>query len=587
MIRSHYCADISKIIESKEVSVAGWVVKKRNLGGLIFLDIRDITGVIQAVVNPEFKDVFEIADKIKQESCIKVTGNVSLKPSDQIKENDQKGDFELQISGIDVLNMAEPLPINMDIAPEKNSEEQRLKYRYLDLRNISVAQKIIFRSQMNMLISDFMKKNHFFNIETPMLTKSTPEGARDYIVPSRTNKNCFFALPQSPQLFKQLLMVSGFDRYYQIVRCFRDEDLRLDRQPEFTQLDVEMSFVDAVDVMKMSENLVKFLFKTMLKVDLPEFPVVSYEAVMDRYGSDKPDLRNPLFLVNLKDMFLDSKFNVFNLAANNKNSKVVAMKIPEGAEFSRKKIDDYAEFVKKYGAKGLAWMKINGVGEKNDIQSPISKFLDKEEVAKIIDMTEAQSGDLVFFVADNIKIVDASLGALRDKVAADLDLIDCERWAPLWVVDFPMFEKTDDRLHSLHHPFTAPKDGVFKEDVETTIADAYDLVLNGFEIGGGSKRINNAEMQLEVFKALGFSQEQAESEFGFFVNSLKYGAPPHAGIAFGLDRIAMLMTNASSIRDVIAFPKTTKAACPLTLAPNVVAGDQLNDLGLEIKKEDK
>ncbi|WP_428636990.1 aspartate--tRNA ligase [Shewanella sp.] len=590
-MRSHYCGDVNRSHVGEEVTLVGWVNRSRDLGGVVFLDLRDREGVIQVVYDPDLPEVFDVASTLRSEFCVQVKGLVRARPDSQINDQMRTGEIEVLGKALTILNSAPALPINMD-KNQHNTEEQRLKYRYLDLRRPEMAERIIFRSKVTSAVRRFLDGNGFLDIETPILTKATPEGARDYLVPSRTYKGQFFALPQSPQLFKQLLMMSGFDRYYQIVKCFRDEDLRADRQPEFTQIDIETSFMTSAEVMDKTEEMVRGLFKELLNVELGEFPKMTFAEAMRRYGSDKPDLRNPLELIDVADLVKDVDFKVFQEPANDSEGRVAVLCVPGGASLSRKQLDEYGKYVNIYGAKGLAWMKVNELDKGLEgIQSPVLKFLSEEVVNGILARTGAANGDLILFGADKANIVAEAMGALRLKVGEDFNLLQGD-WKPLWVVDFPMFERTSDGgLHAMHHPFTAPS-GISPAELEANptaaISDAYDMVLNGCELGGGSVRIHNSEMQSAVFRILGINDEEAQEKFGFLLEALKYGTPPHAGLAFGLDRIVMLMTGASSIRDVMAFPKTTTAACPLTNAPGFANPVQLEELGVsvvEAKKE--
>ncbi|QYJ99933.1 aspartate--tRNA ligase [Shewanella psychrotolerans] len=589
-MRSHYCGDVNGSHVGEEVTLVGWVNRSRDLGGVVFLDLRDREGIIQVVYDPDLPEVFEVASTLRGEFCVQVKGVVRARPESQINDQMRTGEIEVLGKALTILNSAAPLPINMD-KNQHNTEEQRLKYRYLDLRRPEMAERIIFRSKVTSAVRRFLDGNGFLDIETPILTKATPEGARDYLVPSRTYKGQFFALPQSPQLFKQLLMMSGFDRYYQIVKCFRDEDLRADRQPEFTQIDIETSFMTSEQVMDKTEEMVRGLFKELLNVDLGEFPKMTFEEAMRRFGSDKPDLRNPLELIDVADLVKDVDFKVFQEPANDVDGRVAVLCVPGGASLSRKQLDEYGKYVNIYGAKGLAWMKVNELEKGMEgIQSPVLKFLSEEVVNGILSRTNAANGDLILFGADKANIVAEAMGALRLKVGEDFDLLQGE-WKPLWVVDFPMFERTSDGgLHAMHHPFTAPSNmtpAELEANPIAAISDAYDMVLNGCELGGGSVRIHNSDMQSAVFRILGISDEEAQEKFGFLLEALKYGTPPHAGLAFGLDRIIMLMTGATSIRDVMAFPKTTTAACPLTNAPGFANPVQLEELGIAVVEAKK
>ncbi|WP_417346697.1 aspartate--tRNA ligase [Ferrimonas sp.] len=586
-MRSHYSGLVTEALVGQEVTLVGWVNRRRDLGGVIFLDLRDREGIVQVVYDPDLPEVFETASSLRGEFCVQVKGLVRARPESQVNANMTTGAIEVLGKELTILNKAAPLPIdfNTDV-----SEEQRLKYRYLDLRRPEMTERMLFRSKVTSEVRRFMDDAGFLDIETPILTKATPEGARDYLVPSRTHKGEFFALPQSPQIFKQLLMMSGMDKYYQIVKCFRDEDLRADRQPEFTQIDIETSFMSAEQVMATTESMIRTLFKKMMDVDLPEFPHMSYAEAMQRYGSDKPDLRNPLELVDVADLLSEVEFKVFNGPANDPEGRVATLRIPGGATLSRKQIDDYTKFVGIYGAKGLAWVKVNEAGKGIEgVQSPVAKFLSDEIINAIVERNGAEAGDIILFGADSYSVVTDSMGALRLKAGEDFGLTTDE-WKPLWVVDFPMFEKVDGRFHALHHPFTAPRD-MTPEELEanpaTALSDAYDMVLNGVELGGGSVRIHDQEMQATAFRILGISDEEAEQKFGFLLEALRYGAPPHAGLAFGLDRLVMLMTGAASIRDVMAFPKTTTAACPLTDAPSPANPDVLEELAIDLVKQEK
>ncbi|MCL1124760.1 aspartate--tRNA ligase [Shewanella surugensis] len=589
-MRSQYCGDVNASHVGQEVTLVGWVNRSRDLGGVVFLDLRDREGIVQVVYDPDLPEVFDKASSLRSEFCVQVAGLVRARPDSQINKDMRTGEIEILGKGLTILNSAPALPINMD-KNQHNTEEQRLKYRYLDLRRPEMAERIIFRSKVTSAVRRFLDGNGFLDIETPILTKATPEGARDYLVPSRTYKGQFFALPQSPQLFKQLLMMSGFDRYYQIVKCFRDEDLRADRQPEFTQIDIETSFMSSDQVMAQTEAMTRGLFKELLNVDLGEFPKMTFAEAMRRFGSDKPDLRNPLELVDIADLVNDVEFAVFKGPANDADGRVAVLRIPGGAKLSRKQLDEYAKYVTIYDAKGLAWMKVNDLDKGMEgIQSPVLKFLTEAVVKGILNRTGAQTGDIILFGADKANVVAEAMGALRLKAGEDFDLLEGD-WRPLWVVDFPMFERTSDGgLHAMHHPFTAPSDmtpEALEANPTAAISDAYDMVLNGCELGGGSVRIHNADMQAAVFRVLGIEEEEANEKFGFLLEALRYGTPPHAGLAFGLDRIVMLMTGASSIRDVMAFPKTSTAACPLTNAPGEADPAQLLELGIGVLETSK
>jgi aspartyl-tRNA synthetase len=586
-MRSHYCGQVNESLIGQVVTVAGWVHRRRDHGGVIFVDLRDREGLLQIVFDPDAKDVFADAERLRSEFCVRITGKVRARPEGTVNASLASGQVELLARELEILSRSETPPFHHD---EVTNEELRLKYRYIDLRRDVMQKRLRLRHQVTRAMRNFLDDNGFIDVETPMLTKATPEGARDYLVPSRTHPGHFFALPQSPQLFKQLLMMSGFDRYYQIVRCFRDEDLRAERQPEFTQLDIETSFMSEEQIMQLMEDLIRSIFKTVLGVELPNpFPRMSYAEAMRRYGSDKPDLRNPLELVDVADLVRGCDFKVFAGPASNPNGRVTALRVPKGGtSLSRKEIDDYTAYVARYGAKGLAYVKVNEQAKGRDgLQSPILKFLSDEAVAGILSRTGAEDGDLIFFGADTAKVVSDALGALRLKVGQDLKLVEAG-WRPLWVVDFPMFEFDPEakRWVALHHPFTAPRNedpAALRADPGSAISKAYDMVLNGSEIGGGSVRIHRQEMQSTVFDLLGISSEEAQVKFGFLLEALKYGAPPHGGIAFGLDRIVMFMAGTDSIRDVIAFPKTQTAACLLTNAPTPVSEEQLKELSIRVK----
>ena len=585
-MRTDYCGKINASYIGQEVTLCGWVNKRRDLGGLIFIDLRDREGLVQVVFDPDLPEVQALANTLRAEFCIKLTGTVRARPEGQVNKQMNTGEVEILGTGLEIFNKSAVLPLDWN---QENSEEQRLRYRYLDLRRPVMSNKLQFRAKVTAAVRRYLEGEGFLDIETPILTKATPEGARDYLVPSRTHKGEFFALPQSPQLFKQLLMMSGMDRYYQIVKCFRDEDLRADRQPEFTQIDIETTFLGADGVMAITEGLIRDLFKQMLDVDLGDFPQMTYAEAMKRYGSDKPDLRNPLELTDVADLLANVDFKVFSGPANNPKGRVAAIRVPGGASLSRKQIDEYTKFVGIYGAKGLAWVKVNEKANGLEgLQSPILKFLNAEIVCEILARTGAEDGDILLFGADNATVVTEAMGALRLKLGEDFELLEGE-WRPLWVVDFPMFEEADGQLHALQHPFTAPRDLTPEQLAEapaTALSDAYDMVLNGVELGGGSVRIHDQTMQSAVFSILGIDKEEAELKFGFLLEALRYGAPPHAGLAFGLDRLVMLMTGATSIRDVMAFPKTTTAACPLTDAPSPANPQQLADLAIATVKKD-
>jgi len=585
-MRTHYCGQVNENQIGDEISVCGWVHRRRDHGGVIFVDLRDREGLLQVVFDPARPEIFSEAERIRGEYVLAVKGKVRSRPEGTVNPNMATGQVEVLAHELTTLNDSATPPFHHD---EHANEEIRLKYRYLDLRREQMLGNLRLRHAVTRAMRNYLDDNGFVDVETPMLTRATPEGARDYIVPSRTHPGKFFALPQSPQIFKQLLMMSGLDRYYQIVRCFRDEDLRADRQPEFTQLDVEMSFVDEGDVTGSMEQLVRTLFREVLQVELPSpFPRMTYAEAMQRFGTDKPDLRIPLELVEVADLMESVEFKVFAGPAADPEGRVAALRLPSGCELSRKEIDDYTAYVGRYGAKGLAYIKVNDVQAGRDgVQSPILKFLPDDALGGIIERTGAADGDLIFFGADKARIVNDALGALRVKLGADRGLV-AAGWAPLWTIDFPMFEKDSHtgRWNSLHHPFTAPAvddAAAMKAEPGTVLSRAYDMVLNGSEIGGGSIRIHNQETQAAVFELLGISDEEAEEKFGFLLRALEYGCPPHGGIAFGLDRIVMLMAGADSIRDVIAFPKTQTASCPLTNAPGAVAQEQLRETGIRLR----
>jgi aspartyl-tRNA synthetase len=585
-MRTHYCGDVGESSIGQVITVAGWAQRRRDHGGVIFVDLRDRHGLLQVVFDPDRADVFAMAERVRNEYVLKVTGLVRARPAGTANVNLKSGQVELLCHELEILNRSEPLPFQLD---EAVNEEVRLRFRYLDLRREEMRERLILRHRITRAMRNYLDEAGFIDIETPMLSKATPEGARDYLVPSRTHPGKFFALPQSPQIYKQLLMISGFDRYYQIVRCFRDEDLRADRQPEFTQLDIETSFLDQRDIQSLMEGLVRHLFKQVLNVDLPDpLPRMTYAEAMRRYGSDKPDLRVPLELHDVADLVKGCDFKVFAGPAADPRGRVAALCVPQGGKLSRKEIDDYTAYVARYGAKGLAYVKVNETAKGRDgLQSPILKFLSDAAIAGILERTGARDGDLIFFGADTSKVVSDALGALRLKVGHDLKLVE-QGWRPLWVVDFPMFEYDPEqkRWAAMHHPFTSPANldyAALAASPGEALAKAYDMVLNGSEIGGGSVRIHNQELQSVVFDLLGISAEEARAKFGFLLDALKYGAPPHGGIAFGLDRLAMLMAGADSIRDVIAFPKTQTAADPLMDAPTEVSEAQLKELHIRVR----
>ena len=583
-MRTHFCGELNKSFLEEKVELCGWVNRRRDHGGVIFLDLRDKKGIAQIVINPDTEETFKLAESVRNEFVLKVSGKVIARASDMINKKIPTGEIEVLAGNIEILNTSKPIPFQLDSLD--TSEEVRLKYRYLDLRRDEMQNRLRVRSKVTHYMRDFMDKHDFIDIETPFLTKATPEGARDYLVPSRTHEGSFFALPQSPQLFKQLLMMSGFERYYQIVKCFRDEDLRADRQPEFTQLDVETSFMSEVEITSLMEEMIRGLFNELLEVSLPkEFPSISYHEAMELYGVDCPDLRIPLKMVDINEIMKDVEFKVFSGPANNEKERVAALKVPGGATLSRKQIDDYTKYVGIYGAKGLAYIKINDDGP----SSPIIKFLGEEVTQKVIKQTQAEIGDIIFFGADKTRIVNESLGNLREKLARDLDLFNKE-WAPVWVFDFPMFDVEDDgSLNSIHHPFTAPSGDIddLLDNPVNILSRAYDLVINGSEVGGGSIRIHQSDMQKKVLELLGIDKEEAREKFGFLLDALEYGCPPHGGIAFGLDRLVMIICGADSIREVIAFPKTQTAACLLTDAPSNIPKKQLRELNIKVNLANK
>ncbi len=587
-MRTHYCGNINDTHIGQEVEVAGWMHRRRDHGGVIFVDLRDRAGLVQIVFDPDRPEVFGDAERVRGEYVLRVKGLVRPRPEGTVNDKLPSGKIEILAREIEVLNESDTPPFHQD---EKTSEELRLRYRYLDLRRPDMQRNLLLRHRVTSVLRRHLDAQGFVDVETPMLTKATPEGARDYLVPSRTHQGKFFSLPQSPQLFKQLLMMSGMDRYYQIVRCFRDEDLRADRQPEFTQLDIETSFLSEEQIMEIMETMIRSLFKEVLDVDLPDpFPRMTYQESVDRFGIDRPDLRIPLELVEVGDLLKEGDFKVFSGPANDPEGRVAALKVPGGFQISRKQIDEYTAYVARYGARGLAWVKCNDVAAGRDgLQAPILKFLTDEAIDGILSRTGAQSGDIIFFGADTAKIVNDALGALRGKLGEDLGLIE-DAWRPVWVVDFPMFEWDADnkRWAALHHPFTAPKNNDPAElaaHPKGALSRAYDMVLNGSEIGGGSVRIHRQDMQSTVFRLLDIGEEEAREKFGFLLDALKFGCPPHGGIAFGLDRLVMLMVGANSIREVIAFPKTQTAACPLTDAPGVVSDAQLRELNIRLRRK--
>ena len=593
MKRTHYCGEMSRELIGQTVTLCGWAHRRRDHGGVIFIDLRDREGIAQIVIDPDTVEAFAAAETVRNEFVLQVTCKVRARPEGTVNKNIPTGEVEMLASDIEILNPSLTPPFMLD--DDNLSEMVRLQHRYIDLRRPVMQENMKLRYRVSKVIRDYLDEKGFIEIETPMLNRSTPEGARDYLVPSRVHHGEFFALPQSPQLFKQLLMVSGFDRYFQITKCFRDEDLRADRQPEFTQIDLETSFLEEDDIMDIVENMIRDMLKKVQDVDLPaEFPRMPYAEAMARYGSDKPDMRVTLEITELSDVMKDVDFKVFSGPANSDKGRVAAIRVPEGAKISRKEIDAYTEFVKIYGAKGLAYIKVNDVTKLNEegLQSPIVKNIHETALKAIMERTGAQDGDIIFFGADTTKIVNEALGALRQKVGHDKGHVDGRVWAPLWVVDFPMFERNEenDSWNALHHPFTSPKDGheeLLETDPGACLSKAYDMVLNGWEVGGGSVRIHKQDVQAKVLKALNISDQEAQDKFGFLLEALQYGAPPHGGLAFGLDRLVTLMAGAESIREVIAFPKTQKAQCLMSNAPSPVGEKQLRELHIRVRQQNK
>ena len=590
-MRSHYCGQLNSSLLDREVELCGWVHKRRDHGGIIFIDLRDREGIAQIVFDPDRPEPFAIADSVRNEYVLRITGKIRQRPEGTMNKDLPTGEIEVLAQTIEILNKARTPPFQLD--DENVADDTRLRYRYIDLRRPQMLHNMRLRARVARILRNYLDEKGFIEIETPMLTKATPEGARDYLVPSRTHAGSFFALPQSPQLFKQLLMMSGMDRYYQIVRCFRDEDLRADRQPEFTQLDIETSFMDETQITAIMEEMIIKLFKEAIDADLPTpFSRMTYAEAIHRFGNDRPDLRNPLELTEVSDLMKEVEFKVFSGPATMPDGRVAALRVPGGAKLSRKEIDDYTNYVANFGARGLAYIKVNDINAGTEgLQSPILKFLPESIIKLLLERTTAQTGDLIFFGADKARVVNDALGALRNRLAADMNLLQGQ-WRPLWIVDFPMFEYNEDekRWDALHHPFTAPQVNTTAEleaDPGQCLSRAYDLVLNGIEMGGGSVRIHTPDMQRTALRLLGIDDQAADEKFGFLINALDYGCPPHGGIAFGLDRLVMMMTGSDSIRDVIAFPKTQTASCPLTSAPSPASPKQLQELGIKLAKPPK